>query len=104
MHYTASLQSKSDLCVHRSFIALIEDEIGGLFLSPFFHGKGLGKAMVDHAVTLKGSLRVEVFERNTIGRHFYDRYGFIETGRYRHEASGELTLKMACDIDSVAQT
>lgn len=79
------------------FIALIEDEIGGLFLNPSFHGKGWGKAMVDHAVDLKGSLRVEVFERNTIGRRFYDRYGFDETGRYWHEASVELTLKLKSD-------
>lgn len=36
------------------FIALIDNEIAGLFLHPSFHGKGLGRAMVDHAVSLKG--------------------------------------------------
>lgn len=77
------------------FIALIGDEIGGLFLEPSFHGRGLGKAMVDHAVDIKGPLRVEVFERNAIGRRFYERYGFVEVGQYRHEASGETTLKLA---------
>ncbi|RLA27868.1 MAG: GNAT family N-acetyltransferase [Gammaproteobacteria bacterium] len=77
------------------FIALIGDEIGGLFLEPSLHGRGLGKTMVDHAVDIKGSLRVEVFEKNTIGRRFYERYGFVEVGKYRHEASGEMTLKLA---------
>ena len=77
------------------FIALIDDEIGGLFLDPSFHGKHLGKALVDHAVSLKGPLRVEVFEKNTIGRRFYDRYGFLESGRYKHEPSGQVTIKMA---------
>ena len=78
------------------FIALIGDEIGGLFLEPSVHGKGYGKALVDHAVALKGPLRVEVFEQNAIGRHFYNRYGFQETGRYRHEATGEQVIKMTC--------
>lgn len=77
------------------FIALIGNEIGGLFLAPSSHGKGFGKAMVDHGSDLKGPLCVEVFEKNRIGRRFYDRYGFIETGRYEHEPSGQVTLKMS---------
>jgi len=77
------------------FIALIGDEIAGLFLEPAFHGKGLGRAMVDHTVGLKGPLRVEVFERNAIGRRFYERYGFVEAGSYRHEGSTEMTLRLA---------
>ncbi|MEQ8391526.1 MAG: GNAT family N-acetyltransferase [Thalassospira sp.] len=76
------------------FIALIGDEIGGLFLEPSFHGRGFGKALSDHAVALHGPLRVEVFEKNLIGRRFYDRYGFVENGRYVHEDSGEKIIKM----------
>jgi putative acetyltransferase len=76
------------------FIALIGDEIGGLFLDPSCHGRGLGKAMADYAVSLHGQLRAEVFEKNAIGRRFYDRYGFVETTRYTHEASSEVTIKM----------
>ena len=77
------------------FIALIGDEIGGLFLQPSHHGRGLGRTLVDHAVDIRGPLRVEVFVRNAIGRRFYERYGFVEVGQYRHEASGEMTLKLA---------
>lgn len=77
------------------FIALIGDEIGGLFLEPSMHGRGFGKALTDHAVALHGPLRVEVFAKNVIGRRFYDRYGFVENGRYVHEDSGEETIKMA---------
>lgn len=76
------------------FIALVGDEIGGLFLDPSRHGQGLGKRMVDHAIRNKGPLRVEVFEKNEIGRRFYDRYGFVEVGRYLHDASGEMILRL----------
>ncbi|MCG8494371.1 MAG: GNAT family N-acetyltransferase, partial [Sneathiellales bacterium] len=57
------------------FIAMIEQEIGGLFLDPDHHGKGHGRAMVDHVVGLKGPLKVEVFKDNRHGRPFYERYG-----------------------------
>ena len=76
------------------FIALIGDEIGGLFLDPSCHRRGFGKALTDHAVSVHGPLRVEVFEKNALGRRFYGRYGFVETERYSHEGSGELTIKM----------
>ena len=76
------------------FIALVGDEIGGLFLDPSRHGQGLGRTMVDHAFTIKGHLRVEVFEKNEIGRRFYDRYGFVEVGRYLHDASDETILRL----------
>lgn len=76
------------------FIALLGDEIGGLFLKPSEHGKGLGRKMVDHAVDLKGPLRVEVFKNNFIGRRFYDSYGFKYVEEYTHESTSEVTIKM----------
>lgn len=77
------------------FIALIGNEIGGLFLDPLQHGNGFGRAMVDHAVALKGPLRVEVFKENAIGRPFYERYGFVFVEEYLHEASAQVTVKMS---------
>jgi putative acetyltransferase len=77
------------------FIALIENEIGGLFLDPSLIGKGYGRKMVDHASALKGPLRVEVFKENAVGRPFYERYGFVFEEEYLHEPSGSVTFKMA---------
>ena len=77
------------------FIAMIDREIGGLFLDPLFHGMGLGKSMVDKAIAEKGPLTVEVFKENTIGRRFYDLYGFRQTAESVHEATGHETIKMA---------
>ena len=75
------------------FIALIENEIGGLFLDPAYHGQGLGRALVDKAVSEKGPLKVEVFKENVVGRHFYTSYGFRGDDEFLHEASGHMTLR-----------
>lgn len=77
------------------FIALLENEIGGLFLDPTKHGKGYGKALVDYAVAIKGTLKVEVFRDNQIGRPFYERYGFGFVTEALHEPSGQIVRKLA---------
>lgn len=77
------------------FIALLGNEIGGLFLDPSKHGKGYGKALTDHAFALKGPLKVDVFRDNAIGRPFYERYGFRLVEEVLHEPSGQITCKMA---------
>lgn len=77
------------------FVAMIGNEIGGLFLDPAHHGQGHGRAMVDYMVELKGPLRVEVFKDNKVGRPFYERYGFEFVEEYLHEQSGAVTVKMS---------
>ncbi|MGH1415616.1 MAG: GNAT family N-acetyltransferase [Pelagimonas sp.] len=77
------------------FIAMIGNEIGGLFLDPELHGRGLGRALVDDAAKQFDTLEVEVFERNTVGRRFYDSYGFRGIGSSIHEATGETVLRLA---------
>lgn len=77
------------------FIAMIDKEIGGLFLEPSQQGKGWGRKMVDHVVAIKGPLTVEVFKDNKIGLPFYEQYGFAVTGEGMFEASGDETFKMA---------
>lgn len=80
------------------FIAMIDTEIGGLFLDPSQHGKGMGRQMVDHVVSLKGPLTVEVFKDNKIGLPFYERYGFEITGEDIFDVSGDETFKMAMPV------
>lgn len=77
------------------FIALIGNEIGGLFLHPGYHGCGYGWALVDHAVALKGPLTVEVFRDNELARPFYQSYGFELIGEVIHPASDQMSWKMA---------
>lgn len=76
------------------FISMAENEIAGLFLHPLFHHQGFGKAMIDKAVSLKGCLTVEVFKNNSIGRKFYDAYGFTIVDMTIHKPTGQTVIKM----------
>jgi len=76
------------------FIALIGNEVGGLFLQPTHHGKKLGKMMVDKAQKLHGDLVVDVFEKNLIGCNFYTKYGFKLVEVKVHEQTGEKVLRL----------
>jgi putative acetyltransferase len=75
------------------FISMLDHEIGGLFVDPEFHRRGLGRSLVDDVRHL-GALEVEVFVRNEVGRRFYERYGFVEIGNSFHEATGEPVLRL----------
>ena len=76
------------------FIALMENEVAAIFLDPKFHGMGIGKSLMDKAQDLHGTLEVEVFEANSIGRKFYDRYGFKFLGESIHEPTDQRILRL----------
>ena len=58
------------------FISMLDNEIVGLFVLPNNHSKGIGTRLVDFIKKEHSDLEVEVFEKNLIGRGFYDKYGF----------------------------
>ncbi len=82
------------------FVALIDGEdganceIGAIFVKPDFQGTGAGKALMDKAHDLHGDLEVEVFKANSIGRKFYDRYGFELMSESMHEPTGNELLRL----------
>ena len=73
-------------------ISLLGNEVGGLFLQPAYHGRGLGRALMLKAVEQRGDLVLDVFEKNRIGRRFYDSFGFVITGEKIEEETGEKLL------------
>ncbi len=77
------------------FITMIGAEIGGLFVDPAHHRKGIGRRLVEHVVALKGPLSVEVFKENRIALPFYGRCGFVRTGESVFAPSGHAILNMA---------
>jgi putative acetyltransferase len=70
------------------FMALIGNEIGGLFVDPEFQRRGIGGALVEKAQSLRGDLVVEVFEKNLLGRAFYQKMGFQFLRQKFHEETG----------------
>ena len=78
------------------FISMLGNEVGAIFVDPSFHGKGVGRALMDIPAAIHETLEVEVFEKNTVGRPFYERYGFKEISRYTFEPLGEVVIRMRC--------
>jgi len=76
------------------FLALLGNEVGALFVHPKSWGQGIGRKLLDKAVQLRGTLTVDVFEANEIGRAFYTRYGFVATGQEVHEETGQPLIHM----------
>ena len=76
------------------FIALLDCEVGAIFVDPQHQRQGIGRALMDHARDLRGNLELDVFKENRIGRAFYDRYGFKVIAEHLHEASGQRQLRL----------
>jgi putative acetyltransferase len=69
-------------------LGMLDNEIGGLFVRPDAQGRGIGRALVAHAVAERGTVTLEVYELNTRAREFYAANGFTETGRRPDEEAG----------------
>ncbi len=70
------------------FMGLAGNVVEALFVDPSCHGRGVGRAFLDHARRLKGSLKVDVNEQNPRATAFYLKYGFVQTGRSPLDSEG----------------
>ncbi|UTY59712.1 GNAT family N-acetyltransferase [Massilia sp. erpn] len=87
------------------FIGLIDSFIGGLFVDPGRQGSGIGRALADHALGLKGELELEVYAENHAACAFYRRLGFAEVSRRAEDDEGlpfEVILMRFRNIDCFA--
>lgn len=76
------------------FIAMMGNEVGAIFLKPEYHGQGIGTRLMNHVAQIYGELEVEVFEKNDIGRAFYDKYGFKMIKNYTHKETNFELLRL----------
>jgi putative acetyltransferase len=70
------------------FMGLSEARMESLFIDPAWRGVGVGRALVEHALTLHSILTTEVNEQNTQAVGFYQRMGFVPTGRSPTDEQG----------------
>lgn len=79
------------------FISMMNNEIGGLFVLPNHHSKGIGSQLVNYIRPMHSSLEVEVFKNNDIGRKFYNKLKFKQLNKYFHEPSKQEVLRLKLD-------
>ncbi|OKH87728.1 GNAT family N-acetyltransferase [Thalassospira sp. TSL5-1] len=70
------------------FIGLLDCFIGGLFVDPAFHGKNIGRALVEHVSPFKPWLELEVYAANPLAPPFYRKLGFHEISRRANDDEG----------------
>ncbi|HET7030590.1 MAG TPA: GNAT family N-acetyltransferase [Candidatus Limnocylindrales bacterium] len=58
------------------FMGLVGSDVSALFLDPDVRRQGGGRALIQHAVSLRGPLTVEVNEQNPDAVRFYEAMGF----------------------------
>ena len=63
------------------FMLLEGNHLAALFVDPSHHGRGIGRTLLQHALTFHRTITADVNEDNTRAREFYKRIGFERTGR-----------------------
>jgi putative acetyltransferase len=76
------------------FISLLGSLVGGLFIAPEHQGKGIGRDLIVHAVSVRGELTVDVFEKNHRACSFYESCGFLRESESLHEPTGCTNVTM----------
>ena len=70
-------------------------EIRKLFVEPVLQGRGIGSALLEHAVSQCGATELWALEKNVRAISFYKRHGFSLTGdRKPEEDTAEYLVRM----------
>ncbi|HFK4479749.1 TPA: acetyltransferase [Citrobacter sedlakii] len=64
-----------------AFMLLTAEHMDALFVDPDVRGCGIGKLLIEHALTLAPELTTNVNEQNAQAVGFYKKMGFTVTGR-----------------------
>ena len=70
------------------FMGMSGTNVDSLFVDPEHIGRGLGRALMDHARTIAPGLSVDVNEQNEAAVGFYRRLGFRLVGRSEVDDNG----------------
>ncbi len=70
------------------FMLLDGRRMEALFIDPDYRGRGIGRALVAHALALQQSITTDVNEQNDQAIGFYERLGFRRIGRSPMDGQG----------------
>lgn len=76
------------------FISLVGERVCALFVAPEMQGRGIGKALLEHAKILKGRLSLRVYRENERALSFYKKCGFVAAGEEVDEYTGCVQILM----------
>ncbi len=71
------------------FAGVAEQKLEALFVHPSWHGQGIGRRLVEHAVRRMDAAAVDVNEQNPQAVAFYLRMGFEVVGRSETDSLGK---------------
>lgn len=71
------------------FVGTSGDELSMLFVHPAWHGRGVGRRLVQYAIERCGARRVDANEQNPGAVGFYLHLGFVVEGRSERDGLGK---------------
>ncbi|KMK08316.1 acetyltransferase [Pluralibacter gergoviae] len=72
-----------------AFMLLTGEHMDALFVDPAVRGRGVGKLLIEHALTLAPRLTTDVNEQNEQAAGFYRKMGFKVAGRSETDDLGK---------------
>lgn len=80
-------------------VSMIGNEVGGVFVTPEYQNRGVGRALMDHVAASHSYLELDVFKANTIGRRFYELYGFRVVNEHVNDTTRLPELRLRFDVN-----
>lgn len=72
------------------FYALLDDNrLAAIFVAPEKQGRGVGSALMSHAMTGRDVIKLSVYKANAASVRFYQAQGFVIAHEQRDEATGQ---------------
>lgn len=76
------------------FIAMLDNEIGGIFVRSDQQRNGIGRQLLDYVKQFHDTLELTVFANNNVGRLFYEKYGFHKVGEEIDANTGQIQYRL----------
>lgn len=91
---SAEVYVNEDRGMVNGFIALVDNSVAALFVSPSTQGKGIGTQLLNKAKELRGTLELCVYKDNLKSFEFYRKHLFAAEGEHMDSKTGCIQILM----------